>query len=260
MKKLSVVVAALSLVLGFNAQAKEVVSVGATPVPHVEILEVVKPLLEKEGVELKIVEFNDYIQPNLSVADGQLDTNYFQHRPYLASFVKDHKSDLVEVAGVHIEPMSLYSKKFKSLDEIKEGSTIAIPNDPTNGARALLLLQSNGLLTLEDPNNITATPLDIKENKKKLQFKELEAAQLPRSLDDVDAAIINTNYAIAAKLNPLKDSLVIEKADSPYVNVLVANSKSSKKAGVKALVKALKSEEVKKFINDKYQGAVVPAF
>ncbi len=253
--------AALSFgVASFCANANEVVSIGATPVPHVEILEVVKPILEKQGVDLKIVEFNDYVQPNLTVSDGELDANYFQHRPYLDSFVKDHGSDLVEVVGVHIEPMGLYSHKIKKLDELKDGATIAIPNDPTNGARALLLLQAAGVITLEDPNNITATPLDVKDNQKNLKFKELEAAQLPRSLDDVDAAVINTNFAINAKLNPMKDSIIIENGDSPYVNVVVANSKSAQKPGVKALVKALQSKEVKDFIEKKYNGAVVAAF
>ena len=247
-------------VSSFSANANETVSVGATPVPHVEILEVVKPILEKQGVDLKIVEFNDYVQPNLSVSDGQLDANYFQHRPYLESFVKDRGSDLVEVAGVHIEPMGLYSHKIEKLDELKDGATVAIPNDPTNGARALLLLQSAGLIELEDPSNITATVLDIKTNSKNLNFKELEAAQLPRSLDDVDAAVINTNFAISANLNPIKDSIIIEKSDSPYVNVLVANSKSAQKEGIKALVKALQSKEVKEFIEKKYNGAVVAAF
>ena len=262
MKKLSIVgFASLALaVASFSANANETVSVGATPVPHVEILEVVKPILEKKGIDLKIVEFNDYVQPNLTVSDGQLDTNYFQHRPYLNSFVKERGSDLVEVAGVHIEPMGLYSHKIDMLDKLDNGATVAIPNDPTNGARALLLLQSAGLIKLEDPENITATVLDIVENKKNLQFKELEAAQLPRSLDDVDAAVINTNFAINANLNPLKDSLIIESSDSPYVNVLVANSKSAKKKAVKALVDALHSKEVKEFIEKKYEGAVVPAF
>ena len=156
--------------------------------------------------------------------------------------------------------MGLYSHKIKKLDELKDGATVAIPNDPTNGARALLLLQSAGLIELEDPSNITATVLDVKTNSKNLNFKELEAAQLPRSLDDVDAAVINTNFAISANLNPIKDSIIIEKSDSPYVNVLVANSKSAQKEGLKALVKALQSKEVKEFIEKKYNGAVVAAF
>ena len=246
--------------VSFTAQANETITIGATPVPHVEILEVVKPILAKEGFDLKITEFNDYVQPNLAVADGQLDCNFFQHLPYLESFVKERGSDLVNVGGIHIEPMGVYSRKIKELKDLKDGATVAIPNDPTNGGRALLLLQSAGLITLEDPKSVTSTPLDIKENKKNLNFKELEAPQLPRSLDDTDISIINTNYAIGASLNPLKDALFIEKSDSPYVNIVVANSKTAKSAGVQALVKALRSPEIKKFILDKYQGAVVPAF
>ena len=258
MKKLLLSVAAL--VLSFSSNAAETLTIGASPVPHVEILEVVKPDLKAQGIDLKIVEFNDYVQPNTSVSDKLLDLNFFQHRPYLDSFIKDHGSDLVEVGGIHIEPIGFYSHKLKDLKDLKKGATIAIPNDPTNGGRALLLLQTAGLITLEDPKAISATPLDIKENKLNLNIKELEAPQLPRSLDDIDAAIINTNYAIDAGLNPLKDALFIENADSPYVNVVVGNSQSVKKDRVKALLKALQSDKVKKFINDKYNGAVVAAF
>ncbi|MEF2912988.1 MAG: MetQ/NlpA family ABC transporter substrate-binding protein [Succinivibrio sp.] len=258
MKKLLLSVAALAL--SFSSNAAETLTIGATPVPHVEILEVVKPDLKSQGIDLKIVEFNDYVQPNTSVSDKLLDLNFFQHRPYLDSFIKDHGSDLVEVGGIHIEPIGFYSHKLKDLKDLKKGATIAIPNDPTNGGRALLLLQTAGLITLEDPKAISATPLDIKENKLNLNIKELEAPQLPRSLDDIDAAIINTNYAIDAGLNPLKDALFIENADSPYVNVVVGNSQSVKKDSVKALLKALQSDKVKKFINDKYNGAVVAAF
>ena len=258
MKKLLLSVAALAF--SFSSHAAETLTIGATPVPHVEILEIVKPDLQAQGIDLKIVEFNDYVQPNTSVSDKLLDLNFFQHRPYLDSFIKDHGSDLVEVGGIHIEPIGFYSHKLKDLKDLKKGATIAIPNDPTNGGRALLLLQTAGLITLEDQKSISATPLDIKENKLNLNIKELEAPQLPRSLDDVDAAIINTNYAIDAGLNPLKDALFIENADSPYVNVVVGNSQSAKKDSVKALLKALQSDKVKKFINDKYNGAVVAAF
>lgn len=243
-----------------SANANEVLSIGASPVPHAEILEQVKPVLAKEGVDLKIVEFNDYVQPNIATSDGEIDLNYFQHRPYLESFIKDHGSDLVEVAGIHIEPIGVYSKKVKSLANLKEGATVTIPNDPTNGGRALLLLQSAGLITLEDPKSLTSTELDIKDNPKKLVIKGIEAAQLPRSLDDVDISVINSNYAISAKFNPLKDSLYIENSDSPYVNLIVGNSKSAKKDSVQKLVKALQSPEVKKFIEEKYKGAVVAAF
>ncbi|MBQ9273958.1 MAG: MetQ/NlpA family ABC transporter substrate-binding protein [Succinivibrio sp.] len=251
--------AAVSFIAAPAAFAEKV-TVGATPVPHAEILEFIQPELKKQGYDLEVTVFNDYVQPNLTVSDNQLDTNFFQHRPYLENFVDEHGSDLVEVAAIHIEPMGIYSRKVKDLKELKDGATVSIPNDPTNGGRALLLLQSAGLLTLVDPTSITATVQDIKDNPKKLKVKELEAPQLPRSLDDVDIAIINTNYAIDAALNPLKDAIYIENSESPYVNILVASSKSKDKKGVQALIKALKSDAVRTFINDKYQGAVVPAF
>src|SRR5574344_1340068 len=258
--KLGAVAAFFFAATSSNAYANEKISVAATPVPPVEILEAVKPILEKQGVDLNIIEFNDYVQPNIAVSDGEIDVNYFQHLLYLDSFVKERGSDLVNVGGIHIEPMGVYSNKVKDLKDLKKGATVAIPNDPTNGGRALLLLQKAGLITLEDPSSVTATALDVKDNPKNLNITELESAQLPRSLDDVDAAVINTNYAIAANSNPLKDSLIIEGNESPYVNVIVANSKSANKDGVKALVKALQSQEIKDFINKKYNGAVVAAF
>lgn len=261
MKKASLFAAAVFMgAVAFSAQAKETLSIGATPVPHAEILEFVKPILAKQGIELKIVEFNDYVQPNLATSDKDIDGNFFQHRPYLDSFIAEHGVKLKEVVGVHIEPMGVYSKTLKSLKDIKDGAKVAIPNDPTNGGRALLLLQSAGLITLEDPKSIVATPLDVKDNPLHLDIRELEAPQLPRSLDEVAFAIINTNYAIQADLNPLKDAIYIEKSDSPYVNILVGNEESVSKPAMEALKKVLTSEETKDFINKKYDGAVVPAF
>lgn len=236
------------------------VKVGASPVPHAEILNVVKPLLEKEGIKLEIVEFTDYIQPNLQLADKQLDANYFQHIPYLEKFCSDHNLDLTYIAKVHIEPMGIYSQKIKKLDELKEGASVAIPNDPTNGGRALLLLQKAGVIKLKDGAGITATINDISENPRKIKIKELEAATLPRVLQDVDAAVINTNYALEAKLVPTKDALAIESADSPYVNILAVRKGDESRPELKKLAEVLNSPEVKKFIEDKYQGAVVPAF
>lgn len=261
MRKLSAFVVALGAA-GFlcGAAAAAELSVGATPVPHAEILEFVKPIVAKEGVDLKIVEFNDYVQPNLATDDGDLDANYYQHRPYLQTFIKDHGVNLVEVCPEHIEPMGIYSHKVKSLADLQEGATVGIPNDPTNGGRALLLLHSEGLIKLADPNNITATVMDIVENPKDLKIKELEAAQLPRSLDDLTLAIINTNFAMQADLVPARDALAIEGADSPYVNILVANPESAKKPEMEILVKALHSPETRKFIEDKYKGAILPAF
>lgn len=243
-----------------GSSAKTVLKIGATAVPHAEILQVVKPMLEKEGIDLQIVEFSDYVQPNLALNDKELDANFFQHTPYLENFVAEHKVNLVNAGGIHIEPMGLYSKKVKDLKDLKEGASIAIPNDPTNGGRSLLLLQKAGLLKLKDGVGVKATVQDIVENNKKLQFKEVEAAQVPRALDDVDAAVINTNYAIQANLVPTKDAIVMEDSSSPYVNIIAVRKGDESRPEIQSLLKALKSEEVKKFINEKYKGAVVPAF
>ncbi|WP_295484338.1 MetQ/NlpA family ABC transporter substrate-binding protein [uncultured Succinatimonas sp.] len=255
-------VAALSAAVLCSVSAANAgeISVGVTPVPHGEIMEFVKPIVAKQGVDLKIVEFNDYVQPNLATDDGELDANYFQHRPYLEEFTKDHGINLVEVATVHIEPMGVYSKQIKEINELKDGAVIAIPNDPTNGGRALLLLNKAGVITLEDPTDITATVMDIKDNPKNIEIRELEAAQLPRALEDVDAAVINTNFAMQADLIPQRDAIVIEGADSPYVNILVANPESAQKEDMKILIKAVQSEETKAFIEKQYKGAVLPAF
>ncbi|ABY93057.1 MetQ/NlpA family ABC transporter substrate-binding protein [Thermoanaerobacter sp. CM-CNRG TB177] len=240
--------------------SKTTIKVGATPVPHAQILNVVKPLLEKEGITLEIVEFTDYVQPNLKLAEKELDANYFQHIPYLEDFSKEHNLDLTYIAKVHIEPMGIYSQKIKNLSELKEGATIAIPNDATNGGRALLLLQSAGVIKLKPDAGIKATVNDIVENPKKIKISELEAATLPRVLSDVDAAVINTNYALEAGLIPTKDALFIESANSPYVNVLVVRKGDESRPELKKLAEALNSPEVKKFIEETYKGAVVPAF
>ena len=238
---------------------KVVLKVGATPVPHAEILNFVKPQLAKEGVDLQIVEFTDYVKPNLSLADKELDANYFQHIPYLEKFAKDRNLKLVVLAKVHIEPMGVYSRKIKDLKDVKDGAKVGIPNDPTNGGRALVLLEKAGLLKLKEGKDITATKQDIVSNPKHLNIVEAEAAMLPRSLDDCDIAVINSNFAMEAKLNPVKDSLFIEK-DSPYANVVAIREGDDKRPELQKLAKALTTPEVKKFIEDKYKGAVVPAF
>lgn len=239
---------------------KTVLKVGATAVPHAEILEQVKPELAKEGIDLQIVEFNDYVQPNLALNDGELDANFFQHQPYLDEFATEHSVDLVSAGGVHIEPMGIYSKKVKSLDELKDGASVAIPNDPTNGGRALILMAKAGIITLKDNNDIKATVQDITANPKNIKFQEVEAAQLPRVLDDVDAAVINTNYAMQAGFVPASDALIIEDSTSPYVNIVAVKNGNQDNPAIQKLMKALKSEAVKKFIEEKYKGAVVPAF
>ncbi|CAM5537789.1 MULTISPECIES: MetQ/NlpA family ABC transporter substrate-binding protein [Pseudomonas] len=256
MKKLFAAVAAVA---AFSAHAGDL-SVAATPVPHAEILEFVKPALAKEGVNLKVKVFTDYIQPNVQVAEKRLDANFFQHQPYLDEFNKAKGTHLVSVAAVHLEPLGAYSSKYKKLDEIKDGSTVVIPNDATNGGRALLLLDKAGLITLKDKSNILSTPKDITANPKNLKFRELEAATIPRVLTQVDLALINTNYALEAKLNPEKDALVIEGSDSPYVNILVARPDDKDSADMQKLVAALHTPEVKAFILEKYKGAIVPAF
>ncbi|WP_175481843.1 MetQ/NlpA family ABC transporter substrate-binding protein [Marinobacter zhejiangensis] len=253
--------AALTAVAAFSsAQAAEELSIAATAVPHAEILEFVKPQLMEEGVELEIKVFTDYVQPNIQVAQDRMDANFFQHQPYLDEFNAGRGTSLVSVVGVHVEPFGAYSRKIDSLDALEDGAKVAIPNDPTNGGRALLLLQKAGLITLEDSSKITATPRDIAENPKNLDFFELEAATLPRVLDQVDVALINTNYALEAGLNPAEDALVIEGAESPYVNILVSREDNKDSEAMQKLAAALTSEAVRDFINEKYEGAVVPAF
>ena len=242
------------------ADSEVTLKIGATPAPHAEILEQIKPDLKEQGINLEIVEFNDYVQPNIALNDKELDANFFQHEPYLNDFVKEHTDvKLKNAGGVHVEPMGVYSKKIKNLDELADGATVSIPNDPTNGGRALLLLQKANLLTLKDGVNETATVQDIAENPKNLVIQEVEAAQLPRTLEDVDISIINTNFALNADLNPMKDALFIEDKDSPYVNIIAVREDESRDE-INKLLTAIKSDKVKKFIEDKYQGAIVPAF
>lgn len=238
---------------------KVVLKVGATPVPHAETLNFVKPQLAKEGVDLQVVEFTDYVKPNLSLSDKELDANYFQHIPYLEKFSKDRNLKLAVLVKVHIEPMGVYSHKIKDLKDLKEGAKVGIPNDPTNGGRALVLLEKAGLLKLKEGKGIAATKQDVVSNPKNLKIVEAEAAMLPRSLEDCDIAVINSNFAMEAKLNPAKDSLFTEK-DSPYANVVAVREGDEKRPELQKLAKALTSPEVKKFIEDKYKGAVLPAF
>ncbi|WRH92540.1 MetQ/NlpA family ABC transporter substrate-binding protein [Pseudomonas fluorescens] len=256
MKKL---IAAFAAVAAFSAHA-ETLTVAATPVPHAEILEFVKPALAKEGVDLKVKVFTDYIQPNVQVAEKRLDANFFQHQPYLNEFNKAKGTNLVAVTGVHLEPLGAYSSKLKDLKDLPSGANVVIPNDATNGGRALLLLAKAGVITLKDPTNILSTVKDIATNPKDLKIRELEAATIPRVLTQVDLALINTNYALEAKLDPSKDALVIEGNDSPYVNILVSRADNKDSDAMKKLAAALHSPEVKKFITEKYKGAVLPAF
>ena len=235
--------------------------VGATPEPHAAVLNLVKEDLKAKGIDLQVVEFTDYVTPNDAVEAGDIDANYFQHIPYLESFNKEKGYHLVNAAGIHVEPFALYSKKIKKIDDLKKKATIAIPNDPTNEGRALLLLQEAGLITLKEGSGITATPLDIKKNPKKLKFKEIEAASLPRVLGDVDAAVINGNYAIPAGLSAKKDGLFVEGSSSPYVNVIAVKAGNENKEEIKALIEAVKSEKVRNYISERYpNGEVVVVF
>ena len=260
MKKVLLFTALAAALTASFAQANEKLVVAATPIPHAEILELVKPALAKEGVDLEIKVFTDYVQPNVQVAEKRLDANYFQTLPYLENFNKGKGTNLVTVVGVHVEPFGGYSKKIKNISELKDGATVAIPNEGSNSGRALLLLQKAGVITLKDPTNALATPKDIASNPKNLKFKELESALLPRVLDQVDLDLINTNYALEAGLNPAKDALIIEDAKLPYVNFLVARPDNKDSDAIQNLAKALTSPEVKAFIEKKYNGAVVPAF
>ena len=260
MKKVLLFTALAAALTAGLAQAGEKLVVAATPVPHAEILELIKPTLAKEGVDLEIKVFTDYVQPNVQVAEKHLDANYFQTLPYLESFNKGKGTNLVTVIGVHVEPFGGYSKKIKNLSELKDGATIAIPNEGSNSGRALILLQKAGLIELKDPTNAVSTPKDIAKNPHNFKFKELESALLPRVLDQVDLDMINTNYALEAGLNPATDALIIEGADSPYVNFLVARPDNKDSDAIQKLAKALTSPEVKAFIEQKYKGAVVPAF
>lgn len=243
-----------------SSDKKVVLKVGATPVPHAEILNEIKPLLAKDGIDLQIIEFTDYVKPNLSLNDKEIDANFFQHEPYLKKFAADRKLDLVNLVAVHIEPMGVYSKKLKDIKSVPDGAKVAIPNDPTNGGRALNILAKAGLIKLKDGVGISATVGDIVENPKNLKITEAEAAMLPRTLDDVDLAVINSNFAMEAKLNPTKDALFIEPKDSPYANIVAVRKGDENRKEIQALKKALTSPEVKIFIEEKYKGAVIPAF
>ncbi|MBO2943877.1 MetQ/NlpA family ABC transporter substrate-binding protein [Paenibacillus sp. F411] len=281
MKKWNVMILALAMLLvlaacgtdtekestGSDAGAKDgaasetvTLRVGASPQPHSQILEHVKPVLEQEGIQLEIIEFTDYVQPNQQTDQKEIDANFFQHKPYLDGEIEQRGFDLAPVTAVHVEPMGAYSNQVESLDDLKDGAVIAIPNDPSNGGRALLLLAKHGVIQLEDDSNLAVTAKDITGNPKNLEFKEVDAAMLPRMLDEMDAAVINTNYALEAGLNPLEDALVIEDKDNPYANLLVARSDNKDSEAIQKLAEALTSAEMKTFIEEQFKGSIIPAF
>jgi len=259
MKKFLVLIVLLGVVFAFGTTK---IRIGATPVPHAEILEVIKADLAELGYELEIVVFNDYVLPNIALSTGELDANYFQHVPYLESFTSQRGiKGLVSAKAIHVEPMGFFLKK--PIEELSLGEKIAVPNDPTNEGRALILLHNNGLIELKDPSKLESTVLDIKENPRQLTFVEIEAGFIPRVYTDdktVAGAVINTNYALTINLNAVRDAEFIEGGESPYANIITIREVDKDKAWVEALISVLTSEKVRDFINEKYDGAVVPVF
>ncbi|GHU34982.1 metal ABC transporter substrate-binding protein [Betaproteobacteria bacterium] len=253
--------ASLAAIVSVTASAQDKpLKVGVTAGPHAQVLEAVKKVAERDGLKVQIIEFSDYVQPNAALAAGDLDLNSYQHLPYLEAQIKDRGYKFVNVAFTVTFPIGIYSKKVKSLKDLKEGASFGIPNDPTNGGRVLLLLQDQGLLKLKPDAGLKATPLDVTDNPKKFKFVELDAAQLPRSLDDLDVSAINTNFAISAGLNPSKDAIAIENANGPYANIIAVREQDKDKPWVTQFVKAYRSDEVKKFIDATFQGSVIAAW
>jgi len=265
MKKI-IVLSLLVLVVGVftgcqsKAESDNTIKIGATPVPHGELLDLIKDDLEADGIKLEVVEFTDYIQPNIALNDGEIDANFFQHVPYLDSFSEEHKLDLVSIGTIHVEPLGLYSEKYETVSDIQEGGLIAIPSDAVNGGRALILLEANGLIKLKEGAGLEATEKDIDENPHNFKFKAIEAAQLPRVLPDVDGAVINGNYALDADLVPTEDALILEGSESPYANIVVVKKGDEEEAKYQKLLDALQSDKVKEYIEATYDGGVVPAF
>ncbi|OHV84732.1 MetQ/NlpA family ABC transporter substrate-binding protein [Rhizobium sp. LCM 4573] len=258
MKKL-IIAAALAALAAGTALA-ETIKVGVTPGEHAQIMEQVKEIAKTKGLDIEILEFSDYVVPNQALADGDLNANSFQHQPYLDNQIADRKFDLVSVGTTITTPMGVYSNKVKSLDELADGATIAIPNDPTNGGRALLVLASKGLIKVDEAKGLTVTPADVTENPKNIEFTELDAAQLPRSLADVDAAVINTNYALEADLHPREDAIAIESDKSPYANVIAVRAADKDAPWVKTLVESYHDDKIRNFINEEFKGALIPSW
>jgi len=264
MNKRNILKSAIALAIvaqaGLALAQDKPLKVGVTAGPHAQIFEQVKKVAEKDGLKIQIVEFTDYIQPNAALAAGDLDANAYQHKPFLDQQVKDRGYKIVSAGYTVNFPIGIYSKKVKSLKDLKEGARFGIPNDPTNGGRVLLLLQEKGLIKLKPEAGLKATPLDVIENPKKIKFVELDAAQLPRALDDLDASAVNTNFALSAGLNPAKDAIALEAAKSPYVNLLAVREQDKDKPWVAKLVKAYQSEEIRKFIQTEFKGSVLAGF
>jgi D-methionine transport system substrate-binding protein len=251
--------AAFAALLSVPALAEDI-KVGVTPGEHAQIMEKVKEVAAKKGLNIEILEFSDYVVPNQALADGDLNANSFQHQPYLDNQIADRGFDLVSIGKTITTPMGVYSKKVKSLGEIADGATVAIPNDPTNGGRALLVLAKEGLIKVNPEAGLKAGPADVTENPKNIQFSELDAAQLPRSLEDVDAAVINTNFALEAGLHPNSDAIAIEGSESPYANLIVVRNADKDASWAKTLVEAYHDDSIKAFINEEFKGALIPSW
>ncbi|MCG5077167.1 MetQ/NlpA family ABC transporter substrate-binding protein [Paraburkholderia tagetis] len=256
--------AATTLAASFGAHADDkVIKVGTVSGPDAQVWTVVQKVARREGLNVKVIEFNDYVQPNAALDSGDLDANSFQTGPYLDGQVKQRGYKLVNVGLTYISPIGVYSKKLKSLNDLPQGAKVAVPNDPSNENRALLLLQNKGVIKLRagaGTNGNNATPLDVAENPKKVKLVELDAAQLPRALGDVDAAVINTNYALAAGLQPTKDAIALEDTHSPYANLIAVRAQDKDKPWVKKLVAAYQSEDVRQFIKNEFKGSMIPSF
>jgi D-methionine transport system substrate-binding protein len=248
-----------TLVTGAAAQDKPI-KIGVTGGPHAQIMEQVKKVAAKDGLNIQVVEFSDYIQPNAALAAGDLDANSYQHLPYLEAQMKDRGYKFANVGFTVTFPMGVYSKKIKSLDQLKQGARVGVPNDPTNGGRGLLLLQSKGVIKLRADAGLKATPLDVVENPKKIRIVELDAAQLPRSLDDLDAAAINGNYAESAGLSPTKDAIASEGPKGPYANLIAVRAADKDKPWVAKLLKAYHSPEIKDYVAKTYKESVITAW
>lgn len=272
-KKILLVVLALALVLTScskkeskkedgqttNTDNKKVV-IGVSPAPHKEIAEKAKEILAKDGIELEIKEFDDYVTPNTSLEEKDIDLNFFQHIPYLENFNKERGTKIVSLGGVHLEPMGIYSKKYKSLDELKDGDEVIIPNDATNGARALKILEENNVIKLKENAGLEATEKDIAENPKNLKFTPVEAPTIPRAYEDAALAVINSNYALGANLSPKKDAIATEKAEgNPFANVIAAREADKDNETYKKVLEAFQSDEVRKYIEEKFDGEIIPA-
>ena len=236
------------------------IHIGVSPVPHEEMIKALEPEFEKAGLEVEITTFDDYVMPNLALDQGELDANFFQHKPYLDDFIKDRGVKLTSLGSVHLEPIGFYSDKYKSIDELQKGDEILIPNDATNGGRALLLLEKAGVIKLNDPSNLNVTEKDITSNPKELKFTALDAPSIPRSYKEVAGAVINSNYALGAGLDPVKESILTEDKDSPYANIIAVRQGDEKKEKFQKFMEVLHSDACRKYIEENYKGAVIPAF